>query len=167
VRLIDVGCLQVNLHYHPQAFASLEEAFDPPANARYAAQFLTRLHQGTRNWEQAAARYHSSTPELGDAYRLKVLAAWPGMAHRLAAERQRQALVAAWGGGPAQPRQVRGNGFQAVALVLAGRPYWRLADEPVVNGQGRLDPAPVRAARRPAAPRRGPLVELAEAPTRR
>jgi hypothetical protein len=168
VRYIDVGCLQVNLHYHGQAFASLEEAFDPPANARYAAQFLTRLYQGPRNWEQAASRYHSSTPELADAYRLKVLAAWPAGAHRLAAERQRQALVAAWGGsGAAPPRQARGNGFQAMALILAGRPSWRLADEAVTHGRGRLDPAPVRAARRPAPPRRGPLVELAEAPARR
>ena len=37
VRSIDVGCMQVNLMYHPNAFASLDEAFDPPANALYAA----------------------------------------------------------------------------------------------------------------------------------
>ena len=29
MRSIDVGCLQVNLMYHPKAFASLEDAFDP------------------------------------------------------------------------------------------------------------------------------------------
>ena len=29
VRSIDVGCLQVNLMYHPIAFASLDDAFDP------------------------------------------------------------------------------------------------------------------------------------------
>ena len=28
-RSIDVGCFQVNLYYHPDAFASLAEAFDP------------------------------------------------------------------------------------------------------------------------------------------
>ena len=33
VRSIDVGCMQVNLMYHPNAFASLDEAFDAPANA--------------------------------------------------------------------------------------------------------------------------------------
>ena len=33
VRSIDVGCMQVNLMFHPAAFASLEEAFDPRANA--------------------------------------------------------------------------------------------------------------------------------------
>ncbi len=40
VRSIDVGCLQINLRHHPAAFASLEEAFEPLANARYAARFL-------------------------------------------------------------------------------------------------------------------------------
>src|ERR1700752_672095 len=32
-RYIDVGCFQVHLFYHPDAFASLEQAFDPDANA--------------------------------------------------------------------------------------------------------------------------------------
>ena len=47
MRLIDVGCMQINLHHHPNAFASLEEAFDPLSNARYAAQFLTELRSAT------------------------------------------------------------------------------------------------------------------------
>ena len=29
LRSIDVGCMQINLRYHPDAFASLEDAFDP------------------------------------------------------------------------------------------------------------------------------------------
>ncbi len=33
VRSIDVGCGQVNLMHHPDAFPSLEVAFDPQANA--------------------------------------------------------------------------------------------------------------------------------------
>ena len=45
IRSIDVGCFQVNLHYHPDAFADLTEAFDPAANARYAAALLNRLHE--------------------------------------------------------------------------------------------------------------------------
>ncbi|MFC7688894.1 hypothetical protein ACFQY5_03880 [Paeniroseomonas aquatica] len=44
-RSIDVGCLQVNLLHHPAAFATLEEALDPLANARYAARFLAALQQ--------------------------------------------------------------------------------------------------------------------------
>ena len=68
----DVGCMQVNLMYHPQAFRDLEEAFDPLANARYAASFLSGLKDSTGSWEQASAAYHSATPELGRSYRALV-----------------------------------------------------------------------------------------------
>ena len=67
-RSIDVGCMQVNLMHHPKAFADLDEAFDPAANARYAVKFLTGLYQQTRDWPLATAWYHSSTPEYGEEY---------------------------------------------------------------------------------------------------
>ncbi len=76
VHSIDVGCMQVNLQQHPAAFASLEQAFDPAANADYAARFLRRLFAATSSWPAAAAAYHSATPSLGAAYRSRVLAAW-------------------------------------------------------------------------------------------
>jgi hypothetical protein len=76
IHSIDVGCLQVNLMYHPTAFRSLEEAFDPTANARYAAQFLEALHEQSRDWTQAVGDYHSQTPSLGNAYRRLVLGRW-------------------------------------------------------------------------------------------
>jgi hypothetical protein len=76
VRSIDVGCMQVNLMFHPTAFASLEEAFDPHANASYAARFLNALHAGTRDWSGAIGAYHSQTQALGDEYRRRVLALW-------------------------------------------------------------------------------------------
>lgn len=77
VQSIDVGCMQVNLFYHPHAFASLEEAFDPAANVRYASRFLEALHAQTGEWAAAIAAYHSSTPELGAAYLQRVAARWP------------------------------------------------------------------------------------------
>ncbi|UFN48194.1 transglycosylase SLT domain-containing protein [Roseomonas sp. OT10] len=77
MRLIDVGCMQINLHHHPNAFASLEEAFDPLANARYAARFLKELQSTRNDWMQAAANYHSNTPERAAAYRAAVAAALP------------------------------------------------------------------------------------------
>src|SRR5262249_9143455 len=121
VRLIDVGCMQVNLLHHPQAFADLDEAFDPMVNARYAGLFLTRLHAATRDWVKAAGQYHSQTQELAEDYRLRVLAAWPGMARRLAEEQRHQAMVDAW-----QATRTTGstapNGFQAVALTMAQGP---------------------------------------------
>lgn len=76
VRSIDVGCLQVNLMYHPNAFATLDEAFDPGANAAYAARFLNALYAGDKDWDKAVAAYHSETPGLGDAYRVLVMARW-------------------------------------------------------------------------------------------
>jgi soluble lytic murein transglycosylase-like protein len=80
VRSIDAGCLQVNLMYHPKAFASLEDAFDPTANAGYAARFLNSLHAEGRAWPHAVAAYHSETPELGEAYRALVMARWQASA---------------------------------------------------------------------------------------
>ena len=78
VRSIDVGCLQVNLMHHPDAFASLDEALEPMPNARYAARYLTELHAQLGNWPAAIAAYHSSTPALGLPYQMKVEAAWHG-----------------------------------------------------------------------------------------
>ncbi len=87
VRIIDVGCMQVNLHHHPRAFASLEEAFDPVSNARYAAQFLTQLQAARGDWMVAAGHYHSHTPDLAQAYRARVQAALPAAQARNAEDR--------------------------------------------------------------------------------
>jgi hypothetical protein len=73
---IDVGCFQVNLFHHAQAFQTLEEAFDPATNAAYAAAFLAGLRQKLGSWERAVAAYHSATPERGEPYRERVYAAW-------------------------------------------------------------------------------------------
>ena len=77
IRSIDVGCMQINLMHHPDAFASLDEAFDPRANALYAARFLNSLHAAGDDWNHAIGAYHSETPALADAYRALVLARWP------------------------------------------------------------------------------------------
>ena len=73
---IDTGCLQVNLHYHPDAFRSLEEAFDITTNADYAGRFLRQLVEGPAHgdWLVAAGLYHSSTPDRASEYRAKVAA---------------------------------------------------------------------------------------------
>ena len=72
VRNFDVGCMQINLHFHPAAFASLELAFDPAHNTDYAGRYLKRLRSKTRSWRLAVARYHSATPKFGERYRTKV-----------------------------------------------------------------------------------------------
>ena len=84
-RQVDVGCMQVNLQAHGEAFASLTEALDPARNVAYAASFLVALHQETGSWERATAYYHSRTPSLGSAYRQRVDAARSGAGTLLAA----------------------------------------------------------------------------------
>jgi hypothetical protein len=73
---VDVGCMQVNLMHHPNAFASLDDAFDPRVNASYAARFLTTLFAETQDWGTAIAAYHSRTPGVGEPYRDQVVATW-------------------------------------------------------------------------------------------
>ena len=75
-RNIDVGCFQINLQNHPDAFSDLDQAFDPTANAHYAARFLASLHDRLGSWEDAVAAYHSATPALGIPYRQAVFANW-------------------------------------------------------------------------------------------
>ena len=68
VRSIDVGCMQINLRWHPDAFSSVEQGFDPGVNADYAARFLRDLYRKTGNWVLAAGSYHSFTPAKRDRY---------------------------------------------------------------------------------------------------
>jgi hypothetical protein len=78
-RDVDVGCFQISLQHHPNAFASLDEAFDPAANANAAAAFLNQLKAQTGSWNAAIAAYHSAAPALGLPYQRLVLAAWHGL----------------------------------------------------------------------------------------
>lgn len=80
VRSFDVGCAQINLMHHPAAFTSLEEAFDPDSNVRYAARFLNALRATTQSWPYAAAAYHSQTQDRGISYARRVMALWPNSA---------------------------------------------------------------------------------------
>jgi soluble lytic murein transglycosylase-like protein len=105
IQSIDVGCFQINLRHHPNAFGSLEEAFDPGANARYAAHFLRVLYSQTGSWEAALGRYHSATAGLSDSYRAAVLSRWNGR------------------GGPGAPSPaVARPGIELVAGVIVQRP---------------------------------------------
>ena len=76
VENIDVGCMQINLKYHPEAFSSIEQAFNAHANAAYAADFLKVRHAVSNSWLQAAGDYHSTTPKLNQTYRQKVSKLW-------------------------------------------------------------------------------------------
>lgn len=70
---IDVGCMQVNLKYHPNAFKTIEQAFDPYLNVKYASQFLIEKFSQEGSWHKAVANYHSANPTLGSKYKNSVL----------------------------------------------------------------------------------------------
>ncbi len=123
---IDVGCMQINLGYHPDAFDSLRDAFDPAANAAYAAEFLTRLRRDKRSWSRAVQFYHSSDPKRQRRYGRKVYKAWRDIrvyearlrleARRAKAKKRRQV---ARNDGAARPR----TGFAATVPGWPPRGY--------------------------------------------
>lgn len=73
VKSIDVGCMQISLKYHKDAFADLEEAFDPDKNVEYSAKFLTKLYKNRGSWQKAAMAYHSKVPSRGLRYKNKLV----------------------------------------------------------------------------------------------
>jgi hypothetical protein len=73
VQFMDIGCMQVDWQLHPNAFKSLDQAFDPAANADYAARYLTSLHaEAHGDWNVAVGWYHSHTLDLAADYRYRV-----------------------------------------------------------------------------------------------
>ncbi|RDJ27409.1 lytic transglycosylase domain-containing protein [Bosea caraganae] len=58
-KLIDIGCMQINHHYHRDQFPSLDAMFDPAQNVDYSAKFLKRLKARHETWTMAVARYHA------------------------------------------------------------------------------------------------------------
>ena len=77
-RIIDVGCFQVDLYYHPEAFARWQDGLDPQINAAAASRILQDLHARTGDWNQAVALYHSADPLRGTPYMQAVLRSWTG-----------------------------------------------------------------------------------------
>jgi hypothetical protein len=68
-RSFDVGCFQINYHWHGHNFPSLESMFDPDTSAAYAARFLGELLMEKGDWQAAAGAYHSRTPQFANVYR--------------------------------------------------------------------------------------------------
>ena len=68
-RSFDVGCFQINFRWHGENFSSVEQMFDPAANAAYAARFLTSLYRESGDWSAAAGAFHSRTEVHATRYR--------------------------------------------------------------------------------------------------
>ena len=69
---IDIGCMQVNWHWHGAGFASPAAALNPALNTSYAAALLKDYQLKTGSWAGAVGLYHSHTPPLAEAYRCRV-----------------------------------------------------------------------------------------------
>jgi soluble lytic murein transglycosylase-like protein len=72
-KLIDVGCMQINHHWHAARFNSLSDMFDPVQNVDYAANFLKELKAQEGNWTLAVARYNAG-PDNPKAQKIYVCA---------------------------------------------------------------------------------------------
>ena len=59
VKLIDLGCMQINHFYHGSNFPSVAAMLDPALNVSYAARFLKDLRAREGSWTMAVARYHA------------------------------------------------------------------------------------------------------------
>lgn len=70
-KLIDLGCMQVNHHYHSEHFRSVNDMLDPHKNVDYAARFLASLHARHTTWSMAVARYHAG-PDNDPAQKIYV-----------------------------------------------------------------------------------------------
>lgn len=78
---IDVGCMQISLKHHMDAFSSIEQAFNPKTNVAYGAEFLRSKYDQLQSWHKAIAHYHSATDELGLKYKNEVIKIAKNMDH--------------------------------------------------------------------------------------
>ena len=69
-KLIDIGCMQINQHWHGDDFASVSDMFDPERNVEYGARFLKTLRAEEGSWTLAVARYNAgpNNPAAERAY---------------------------------------------------------------------------------------------------
>jgi Transglycosylase SLT domain len=75
----DVGCFQLNYRWHAQGFPSLADMADPDRNAVYAAGYLAQKFASSGDWGQAAAAYHSGTPEFAARYLVRFSEVYAGL----------------------------------------------------------------------------------------
>ena len=71
----DLGCMQINYHWHGQEFQSVAQMIDPQTNVDYAAKYLSALKDQHGSWEAATQRYHSGDEARGQSYQRDVFAA--------------------------------------------------------------------------------------------
>lgn len=76
IKNFDVGCMQINHHFHRKEFASLEDMMHPVYNIRYAARLIKAFYHETKSWDKAIAYYNSRDLRYSSVYKQKVAAEW-------------------------------------------------------------------------------------------
>lgn len=77
VRSIDIGCMQVNMLYHGDAFDNNpRKAMNPEANIRYGARFLRARYDISESWEDAIGAYHNFNKDIGRKYAARIFKTW-------------------------------------------------------------------------------------------
>lgn len=123
---IDVGCFQVNLKWHPDAFPNLGTAFDPRKSGIYAASFLRSLRKELGGWDRAMRAWHSRERDKGKRYGKMVYA------NRKLLRQQRRAATRQ--AATTTPHHLR----QAERRRLARSSFLRLAAQQEPGPVGRL-----------------------------
>ena len=77
---IDIGCMQISVKWHANAFSSHASMLDPYTNIAYAAIFLEELYQNHGEWDLAIKHYHSADTQKNVPYLQKVNAVWKNQA---------------------------------------------------------------------------------------
>jgi len=118
---LDIGCFQLNHRWHGVNFASLDQMFDPLANARYAAAFLSDLYREMGDWPAAIAAYHSRSAGPAATYLAKIETVLADLGPTPAP------LVAHQNTYPLLQTGSRGSGGSLVPRLTASRPLFGAA----------------------------------------
>lgn len=70
---VAIGCMQIYLKWHVQAFPVPEEVLEPSVNVAYAAHYLRALRDRYGSWVEAVRHYHGSDAAAQTAYLCRVL----------------------------------------------------------------------------------------------
>lgn len=73
LRPSDLGCMQINTHWHGHRFRGAAHMLDPRTNVLYAGWYLRTLYLQFGSWHEAVARYHSSQATHQRAYLCRVV----------------------------------------------------------------------------------------------
>ena len=121
-RSFDVGCFQINYHWHGMNFASLEAMFDPDTGADYAARFLKSLYLERGDWSAAAGAYHSQTPARAGVYRARFDRILAGLGGTTLVATAEPAAPAAQPEAPRKSRTRLSRGPKIITIAPRGTP---------------------------------------------